>query len=116
MLRVFGRAYGSIAKRPLFNTGDFQELMKNPGDHKDLIMESNLDVLTRAVFAMRHPYPKAKQHVMVLPTCILPNWKLLNETHLHLLYEMKERAGSVLQEYEVMLIMWSVWILMDDVD
>merc|ERR1712054_490173 len=42
--------------------------------------------------------PKAKQHLLVLPTMLLQQYKQLNETHIPLLEEMKDRANKVVEE------------------
>lgn len=81
-----------------FQSTEFQQLLRNPEEYKELIYQDEMDLLSRNICLINHPFPKAKRHVMVLPTGNFPNWSSINETNVHILYEMKEKGLKVKQE------------------
>ena len=106
MIRVCGRSFCSVSRKPIFNYSDLQDVLYYPEKWKDSIFDEDTNVLGRNVFALNHPYPKANIHVMVLPTCSLPFWNGINDTHIHLLYEMKERGLQVITKYYYIILFY----------
>ena len=77
----------------------FIDLIRNPLDHKELFYypaDANLENTNVCVVYDR--MPKAKKHLLVLPTALIQKYNLLSETHIELLEEMRDRAHQVIKE------------------
>ena len=77
----------------------FIDLIRNPQNHKDLFYDPKDGHLSnKRVAVVFDRKPKAKAHFMILPTTLLQKYSLLNETHIELLEEMRDRAQELIKE------------------
>ena len=77
----------------------FIDLIRNPDQHQDMFYyPADAKIEGHNVCVVYDRNPKAKKHLLVLPTMLLQTYKQLNENHISLLEEMKERAEQVVKE------------------
>jgi diadenosine tetraphosphate (Ap4A) HIT family hydrolase len=82
----------------------FIDLVRNPEAHKDVLYDkSELDLTNKNICVVYDRKPKANKHLLILPTMLLQEYKLLNETHIPLIEEMIARADQVIKEYELQM-------------
>eukprot|EP00339_Tiarina_fusa_P020308 CAMPEP_0117040920 /NCGR_PEP_ID=MMETSP0472-20121206/28611_1 /TAXON_ID=693140 ORGANISM="Tiarina fusus, Strain LIS" /NCGR_SAMPLE_ID=MMETSP0472 /ASSEMBLY_ACC=CAM_ASM_000603 /LENGTH=194 /DNA_ID=CAMNT_0004751793 /DNA_START=158 /DNA_END=741 /DNA_ORIENTATION=- len=77
----------------------FIDVIRNPEKHKDVFYDppdGNIEGLK--VCVIRDRKPKAKMHFLIIPTFLLQVYKNLNENHISLLEEMRDRAQQLVEE------------------
>lgn len=79
----------------------FIDIIRNPMENKEFFYypKDPSEIENHKVCVVYDRKPKAKQHLLVLPTMLLQQYKQLNETHIPLLEEMKDRANKVVEEF-----------------
>ena len=77
----------------------FIDLVRNPAAYKNRLYDpADVDLTGKNICVVYDNKPKAKKHLLVLPTMLVQQYKHLNETHIPLIEEMKAKALQVIDE------------------